>query len=277
MSKRDYYEVLGVPKSASDDQIKKSYRKLALKWHPDKNPDNISQSEEKFKEIGEAFAVLSDKGKRSLYDKYGHEGLNDRAASGASGSGFQDMSDFFSGGFGRGFPGFSNFGFADAEDIFKQFFGGHDPFEEFFDDDDIFSGRGRRQEAKRSGHSDQLNQKRKDPFSGFFNMGFGGFGSDFGFDDSDDEDFASFGGRSSMKNSGANVKTFTRSSTFGGSGTGGVSKSIQTVSETRNGKTVKKTVTTIKYPDGRVERKEEVFEGNSGTGGKAGAKKSLKH
>lgn len=273
MSKKDYYEILGVPKTANDDQIKKAYRKLALKWHPDKNPDNVQQAEEKFKEIGEAFAVLSDKDKRTIYDKYGHEGLNGRSGSGASGPGFNNMDDFFSGGFGRGFSGFGNFGFADAENIFRQFFGGRDPFEEFFDDEDIFGGRGRREEGKRSRNDHQVNQRRNDPFGGFFNMGFGGFGSGFGFDDSDDDEFAAFGGRSSMKGAGANVKTFTRSSTYGsgGGGSGGVSKSIQTVTETRNGKTVKKTVTTIKYPDGRVERKEEVFEGNGG------GKKSLKH
>ena len=271
MSKKDYYEILEVPKSATDDQIKKAYRKLALKWHPDKNPDNIQQAEERFKEIGEAFAVLSDKDKRTLYDKYGHEGLNARAGSGTSGQGFPNMDDFFSAGFGRGFSGFGNFGFADAENIFRQFFGGRDPFQDFFDDDDIFGGRGRREEAKRSGDGRQVNQRRNDPFSGLFNMGFGRFGSDFGFDDSDDDDFAAFGGRGSMKGSGANVKTFTQSSTFGSGGSGGVSKSIQTVTETRNGKTVKKTVTTIKYPDGTVDRKEEVFEGNGG------GKKSLKH
>ena len=73
-SKRDYYEVLGVSKSASDDEIKKAYRKLAIKYHPDKNPGN-KEAEEKFKEINEAHDVLSDKQKRARYDQFGHAGV----------------------------------------------------------------------------------------------------------------------------------------------------------------------------------------------------------
>ncbi len=71
--KRDYYEVLGVPRNASDDDLKKAYRKLALKWHPDKNPDNKASAEVRFKEISEAFQVLSDGNKREVYDRYGHQ------------------------------------------------------------------------------------------------------------------------------------------------------------------------------------------------------------
>lgn len=71
----DYYKVLGVPRDATDAQLKKAYRKLALKWHPDKNQNNREAASEKFKEIGEAYAVLSDKQKRAVYDKYGAEGL----------------------------------------------------------------------------------------------------------------------------------------------------------------------------------------------------------
>jgi curved DNA-binding protein CbpA len=268
MSKRDYYEILEVPKTSTEDQIKKAYRKLALKWHPDKNPDNVAQAEEKFKEIGEAFAVLSDKDKRTIYDKYGHQGLEGRPAH--SSPGFSGADDFFSSGFGRGFSGFNHFGFSDAENIFRQFFGGRDPFSEFFDDDDLFDGRGRREETKKGRNDGRINQRRTDPFENMFNMGFGRFGS--GFDDSDDDDdFANFGmgGMGSMKGQ-SNVKTFTRSSTFGSSG-GGPSKSVQTVTETRNGKTVSKTITTIRHADGRIERKEEIVQGS------AGGKKSLKH
>ena len=71
--KRDYYEVLGVPRNASDDDLKKAYRKLALRWHPDKNPDNKAGAEVRFKEISEAFQVLSDGNKREVYDRYGHQ------------------------------------------------------------------------------------------------------------------------------------------------------------------------------------------------------------
>lgn len=78
MAKRDYYEILGVPKTASDDEIKKAYRKLAVKYHPDKNPGDKS-AEEKFKEISEANEVLSDKQKRARYDQFGHAGVGGNA------------------------------------------------------------------------------------------------------------------------------------------------------------------------------------------------------
>lgn len=81
MSKRDYYEVLGVSKNASDDEIKKAYRKLAVKYHPDKNPGN-KEAEEKFKEISEAHEVLSDKQKRARYDQFGHAGVGGAAGGG---------------------------------------------------------------------------------------------------------------------------------------------------------------------------------------------------
>lgn len=81
MAKRDYYEVLGVPKNASDDEIKKAYRKLAIKYHPDKNPGD-KEAEEKFKEISEAHEVLSDKQKRARYDQFGHAGVGGSAAGG---------------------------------------------------------------------------------------------------------------------------------------------------------------------------------------------------
>lgn len=83
-----YYSVLGLQKSATEEEIKRAYRTLALKWHPDKNPDNIAEAEEKFKEIGEAYSVISSPDKRKLYDKYGHEGMDDPLAG-------MDVSDLF--------------------------------------------------------------------------------------------------------------------------------------------------------------------------------------
>jgi molecular chaperone DnaJ len=81
MAKRDYYEVLGIEKSATEEDIKKAYRKLAIKYHPDKNPGDKA-AEEKFKELGEAYEVLSEPQKRSAYDQYGHAAFDRRAGGG---------------------------------------------------------------------------------------------------------------------------------------------------------------------------------------------------
>jgi molecular chaperone DnaJ len=109
MAKRDYYEVLGVSRNATAEELKKSYRKIALQYHPDRNPDN-KEAEEKFKEAAEAYEVLSDADKRARYDRFGHAGMG--AGGGFSGQGMS-MDDIF-----------SQFG-----DIFG---GGGDPFEAFF-------------------------------------------------------------------------------------------------------------------------------------------------
>ncbi len=92
MAKRDYYEVLGVSRDASKDEIKKAYRKLAMKYHPDKNPGD-KEAEEKFKEAAEAYSVLSDDEKRKKYDQFGHAGMN---GSGSGFQGFDDINDIFS-------------------------------------------------------------------------------------------------------------------------------------------------------------------------------------
>jgi len=112
MAKRDYYEVLVVEKTATDEEIKKAYRKLAVKYHPDKNPGDKT-AEEQFKELGEAYEVLCDPQKRALYDQYGHSAFDRRT-----------------GGYGRG-------GFHDPFEVFREVFGGGGIFE------DLFGGAGR--------------------------------------------------------------------------------------------------------------------------------------
>lgn len=110
--KRDYYEVLQVPRSASSDEVKRAYRKLAVKFHPDKNPDD-AQAEEKFKEIGEAYDVLIDPDKRSAYDRFGHAAFSQ---TGGFGRGFHDPFDIFREVFSGGGGG--------GGGIFESFFGG---------------------------------------------------------------------------------------------------------------------------------------------------------
>ncbi len=105
MSKRDYYEVLGVNRDAGDDEIKKAYRKLAMKYHPDRNPDN-KEAEDKFKEAKEAYEILSDEQKKAAYDRYGHAGVDPSMGAGpGGGQGFDGFSDAFSDIFGEIFGG----------------------------------------------------------------------------------------------------------------------------------------------------------------------------
>src|SRR3954452_8175001 len=107
MAKRDYYEVLGVERGVDSEEIKKSYRKLAVKFHPDKNPGDKS-AEDNFKELGEAYEALSDPQKRAAYDQYGHAAFDPRMR----------------GGGGRGGGGLGGGGFHDPADIFREVFGG---------------------------------------------------------------------------------------------------------------------------------------------------------
>merc|ERR1719277_139081 len=118
----DLYKVLGVDRNASENEIAKAYKKLALKYHPDKNPDNKEAAEENFKVITEAYEVLHDPDKRKSYDQFGKQGLQGGAGGPGGGVSFQQ-----------------------ADEIFKAFFGGNDPFSMFFggdDDDGPFGGFG---------------------------------------------------------------------------------------------------------------------------------------
>ncbi|XP_003382633.2 PREDICTED: dnaJ homolog subfamily B member 6-like isoform X2 [Amphimedon queenslandica] len=149
-----YYETLGLSKNATEEEIKKAYRKLALKWHPDKNQDNVEEADKKFKEIAEAYEVLKDPEKRSLYDRYGKEGLKQ-------------------GGFG---------GHAAASDIFEQFFGTNDVFAAF---DKMFQEMGGGLDFGDDFFSDGRSSGRSKGAGGFggFGMGFGsGFSSSSLFD-----------------------------------------------------------------------------------------------
>ncbi len=114
MAKKDFYEILGVSKGAAADEIKKSYRKVAMQYHPDRNPGDKA-AEEKFKEAAEAYEILSDADKKAQYDRYGHAGVsgNGRGGGGFSGSGGMNMEDIF-----------SQFGDVFGDDLFGSFFGG---------------------------------------------------------------------------------------------------------------------------------------------------------
>lgn len=119
-SRSDYYEILGVPRNASADQIKKTFRQMALKYHPDRNPDNKAEAEKKFKEVAEAYEILGDQEKRAKYDRFGHEGLR----------------------------GYTTHDYTDIEDIF-------DTFSDVFEGDSVFSslfGSGRQTRHQRGTH-----------------------------------------------------------------------------------------------------------------------------
>lgn len=266
---KDYYAILGVDKEADEGTIKKTYRKLALKWHPDKNPDNREEAEKMFRDVAEAYEVLSKPDTRKQYDNRGQGGFG----------GF-DFGDF--GGFGGGFQ------FHDANDVFKDFFGGGDPWAEFdhlfdsFDhiqiDDDFFgSGEGDPfaefanfgfggQEQHHQQHNQQhqqQHQKAHDPFAAFADFGFGdlggGFGGGFGFE-------GGFGG------GGGASFSFSSSSSFSSGGDGTFHRTETKIGP--DGKRVTKTVSgtgnkanTAMYEeigaDGKVRRKQGHMGGDS--------------
>uniref|UniRef100_A0A3P8UDL5 DnaJ heat shock protein family (Hsp40) member B6b n=1 Tax=Cynoglossus semilaevis TaxID=244447 RepID=A0A3P8UDL5_CYNSE len=189
----EYYQILGVPKGATQDDIKKAYRKLALKWHPDKNPDNKEEAERKFKELSEAYEVLSDEDKRR--GGYDH--------------------------FGGGFT------FRNPEDVFREFFGGRDPFADLFADDpfnDFHFGGSR---SRQRGPSRNRMGGSVFGFGGFpsFGAGFSGFDSGFG----------SFG---DMSGGGGGFTSFSSSSFGSGGGASGNFRSVSTSTKFVNGRKI---------------------------------------
>ena len=109
MAKEDYYDILGISKGASASEIKKAYRKMALKYHPDKNPDDTA-AEEKFKQAAEAYEVLSDADKKARYDQFGHQAFEGAGGFGGGGMNMDDIFSQFGDIFGGGFGGFGGFG-----------------------------------------------------------------------------------------------------------------------------------------------------------------------
>ncbi|XP_062235697.1 dnaJ homolog subfamily B member 6b isoform X2 [Platichthys flesus] len=207
----EYYDMLGVQRNATQDEIKKAYRKLALKWHPDKNPDYKEEAERKFKELSEAYEVLSDESKRSIYDRYGKDGLSAGGRGGGEGH-----YNHYDGG---------SFTFRNPEDVFREFFGGRDPFADLFAEDpfDFYRGNCGRQ----GGASHNRMGGPIFAFGGFpaFGHGFPAF----------DQGFSSFGGMG-----GGGVTSFSSSSFGGGGGGGGMGnfKSVSTSTKFINGRRI---------------------------------------
>lgn len=260
--KEDYYKVLGVPRDANETQIKKAYRKGALKWHPDKNPDNKEYSEEIFKKLAEAYDVLSKPDKKKLYDNYGHAGLDPQYGNSGGNQGFDNFGDFnqFGGG-GSSFKftsgGYNDFTFDRANDIFKDFFGGNNDF--FDDNDDFFNmgnnnkgnaGNKKSKASKNSGSGMMMQDPFNDDFfgGGGFGQAFGGFGGGFG---------------------GNMFADMDRHMSMGSGGMGGSSMtSVSTSTVIRNGKKVSVTKKTTTLPDGST--KTEVTESvDDGKGNKS--------
>lgn len=253
MGDLDYYQVLRISRNATESDIKKAYRKMALKWHPDKNPENKEEAEKRFKEISEAYEVLSDKEKRIVYDKYGKEGLLNNGPA---------HEDFDFGGFDHGFG--HHFTFRNPNDVFREFFGGRDPFAEMFANsgfpmfgggmpgfggsslfggqDDFFADpfsaagpqhhhqhssqrHGSRSHRSRPSHHDQLMQPS--PFSPFG----GGFGTVF------QDPFAGMANMQNMHGSVGMMNTFSSSSFSGPSGASSF-RSTSTSQKWKNGKKI---------------------------------------
>ena len=239
MSSRDLYAVLEIPRDADENAIRRAYKKAALKWHPDKNPDNKEVAERNFKRVSQAYEVLSDPQKRRLYDQGGLSAVEsgDRSGGGASSQG-------------------AGFAFHNPFDIFEQFFGGRDPFAEMAEMHEAMHNmhtgqqsrrtqgqRGNGSNSRRSrGHADGMfnpfGMNGMDPFGTMGGMGMGNMGS-----------FTTMGGPGMMSFSSS-------SSSMGGNG--GTSTSVSQQTQIVNGRRVTKTIRRTTHPDGTVQ--EEVDE-----------------
>ncbi|KAI9202099.1 DnaJ-like protein 4 [Polychytrium aggregatum] len=247
----DYYAILGLSRSANPDEVKRAYRKEALRWHPDKNTDNRDEAEHRFKLISEAYEVLKDPEQRQMYDSYGIDGLKNGPAS--------NQQQFGRGGFRPGFhPGFQ---FHDPHEIFRQFFGGVDPFARAFRDpfgrdpfgfdvfanDPFFSPGARPQQGGVPGqqrgvadpfamHSPFGSLSMHQPFGGFVNGGNGG------------SSFMSF---SSTSSSGGNNGAFMTSSSSSTTIVNGERRTVTTTTDSAGNQTVE---TLVQDRNGRVTR-----------------------
>uniref|UniRef100_A0A6G1SMB0 DnaJ subfamily B member 6 n=1 Tax=Aceria tosichella TaxID=561515 RepID=A0A6G1SMB0_9ACAR len=230
----DYYEVLGVSRGASETEIKKAYRKLALKWHPDKNLDKRETAETNFKRLSEAYEVLSDPNKRQIYDSYGKDGLINGGGAPSGAGGFPGgMADLF-GGFGGGaFNPFGGgggifFNFRDPNDVFREFFGGLDPFFEMSQEHEQQHHQQHQHQhssAHGAGYSQQQQQQQQQHSSMSFMNPFGMFGGGGSM-------FDAFG-------AGGGMTMHMSSSSFGMGGPGGQNvKRISTSVKTVNGKRI---------------------------------------
>uniref|UniRef100_H0XQ33 J domain-containing protein n=1 Tax=Otolemur garnettii TaxID=30611 RepID=H0XQ33_OTOGA len=222
----DYYEVLGVPRQASSEVIKKAYHKLALKWHPDKNPENKEEAGQKFKQVAEAYEVLSDTKKRRIYDRYGKAGMEDVDTNGEPFEDpYEDPFEFV-------------FSFRDPADIFRELFGGREAFSfDFLADplEDVFGG-------QRSSRRSRFRGSTR--FFSMFNE-FPAFGSGFSFD----PEFTPY---ESLENE--DVSSFMPSP--GGSGATDSFKTVTTSTEIVDGKIIT-TKRIIEHGQERVEVEED--------------------
>ncbi|KAJ2643799.1 DnaJ sub B member 6, partial [Coemansia sp. RSA 1285] len=275
-----FYEILDISPGAAPEEIKKAYRKMSLKWHPDKNPDNKIEAEERFKLIAQAYSVLSDPELRQRYDRHGEEGLRRNFQSNNGGGGSSYGSAGNGGAYGGahahgGGAGFA-FSFRAADDLFREFFGGRDPFGPMFAMDPFFgadpfadsffsqaaagpggmraNGGHGASSSSSSSHVPIERERRPYAGTGFSMFGGGGFPSMFE---------ASFGGSAGTMPANGSF-SFMSSSTMGGAGglRGAAGPSVRTFVQIADGVKIQiteeddgrgnKTVTKV-TPDGRKE------------------------